>query len=350
MTIRDIINAFIRLADDITKNMDSTDYQKIISLAQQNNPWFEKSQIINALNNIGYYIKDMVKSPDSVKEITPYLNNEIKLPTLHILIVCAGNIPAVAFHDVMCVILSGNKASIKLSSNDNIIIPFLLERLIHYLPELKSHIELSTTLSDIKYSSCNGVIATGSNSSSLIFEEYFQNIPHIIRKNRYSCAIIQNNDDISGLEDDICLYFGQGCRSISHLFVPNNYDWDMLFKKLKKYSYFTNHNKFRNNLDYQKAIMIMNNIPFIEASPILLRENNELYSPISVVNYSYYNDIRAIENIIHSEQNNLQCIATSESLSPISDCVCCCLFGQTQRPKFTDYADNINTLQWLCSL
>lgn len=343
MTTEDIINAFLWLSEDIKTNINSEDYQVMITEAKRQNAWFEKNQVETALFNLTYLI-DTVNNENLLKSTLFPLHNS------NILIVCAGNIPAVAFHDVMCVLISGAKVIIKLSSNDNIIIPFLLKRLTRHLPDLEYNIDILETKFSIPNTKYNGVIATGSNSSSLIFKEYFKDIPHIIRKSRYSCAVIQANDDISGLEDDICLFFGQGCRSISHLFVPQNYNFETLTVKLQKYSNFANHTKYKNNLDYQKAIMIMNNIAFIDANSVLLRENQELYSPIGVVNYSYYEAISEVKKYIDMEKDNIQCVAMSENTFKITDANVCVDFGRCQKPRFIDYADGVNTLKWLSSL
>ena len=342
MTTKDIISAFLWLGRDIKSNIDSDDYENMMLEAEQKNPWFEKSQTKIAILNLTHII-DTVENEPLLKRPCEVSDNK------EILIVCAGNIPAVAFHDIMCVILSGNRAMVKLSSNDDVIIPFLFNRLTTKFPFLQTQMAIFNSALSLSDTECKGVIATGSDSSALVFEQYFKNIPHIIRKSRYSCAVITPKDDISGLEDDICLYFGQGCRSISHLFVPIGYDFSVLIEKLKKYSYFANHNKYRNNLDYQKAIMMMNNIHFINADAVLLRENKELYSPIGVVNYSFYKNMVEIEKIIESENDNIQCVAFSESMFSeinLPNKVC---FSDTQKPGFTDYADGINILEWIYS-
>lgn len=343
MTVNDVIKAFKNLSEDIKTNINSAMYQQMTAQAEEKNGWFEKTQTQTALINIAYLIDSFTTL--NVERNALYIQSRTSNyhSPKNILIICAGNIPAVAFHDIMCVMLSLNKAVIKLSSNDNVIIPFLLKRLRSFLPELSlsfsiEGVELNDNNSTFNsnLSNIDGVIATGSNSSSLIFEQYFKNIPHIIRKSRYSVAIIKEGADISGLEDDICLYFGLGCRSISHLFVPKAYDFSLLLQKLQKYAHFAEHNKYCNNLVYQKAVMIMNNIEFIDAKSVILRQNDELYSPVGVVNYSYYDDISEVYRIIEAEKDNLQCVATE--------------FGKCQKPLFTDYADGVNTMYFLCSI
>ncbi len=344
MTINDIINAFCILGNDIREGLFAEPYRTMMNRAEVENPWFLQSMQRTALNNLCHLLNDKNLVANELIAHGFQLNTAIE-QNKNILIVCAGNIPAVAFHDIMCVLLSGCNAVIKLSSRDKTIIPFLLERLTLILPEIKSKIRYTSPDTLNNKNNIHGVIATGSDSSSLVFEQYFSNTKHIIRKSRHSVAIITENDDISGLEDDICLYFSQGCRSVSHLFVPQNYDFTFLSKSLLRYSDIINHNKYRNNYDYQKAIMIMNNIAFIEAIPILLRENEELYSPVAVVNYSYYNSVEDLATIIEQQKDTLQCVAMNGKLNVNG--VSFVGFGSCQKPIFTDYAYGVNTMDWL---
>ncbi|MBO6117065.1 MAG: hypothetical protein J6P44_00820 [Bacteroidales bacterium] len=350
MTAEDMINAFKRLGDDIRNNIDGGEYQEVLTKAQKVNPWFDKTMTTVAIKNLTYITDSLTSEMYAKKYGNTSKNLYNPSENKQILVVCAGNVPAVAFHDIMCVLLSGCKVLIKLSSDDNVIIPFLLKRLTSFLPEAEPQIEyLKTHISDIKCG-IDGVIATGSNSSSLIFEQYFGDIPHIIRRSRYSLAVITPEDDISGLEDDICLYYGLGCRSISHLLVPEGYDFSLLIQKLQKYSYISDSNKYRNNLDYQKAVMIMNNIGFIDAGAVLLRQNGELYSPVSVVNYSYYNNMEVVKKIIEREKDNLQCVTFSDRVDLNVNVASLCRYGDNQKPVFDDFADAVDTLKWACGI
>jgi len=313
------------LSEDIKQNLYKQEYQSIINKASLHNKWFIPQFIIKAIYNLTYLI-------DTIQEEPLLLSYNYNFPKKNILIIAAGNIPCVCFHDIMCTLLTGNKATIKLSSKDDILIPFLLSRIETQYPQIKDYIEYIKT--PTKTNIYDGIIATGSNSSATLFDYYFSSRPHIIRSNRHSVAIIKDNEDINGLEDDICLYFGLGCRNISHLFLPKGYNLLDLKEKLSKYNYLLDNNTYRNNFDYQKAIMTMNNIPYTIFSPILLRETEDLFSPISVLNYSFYENIEDLYILLKKEEDSIQIILQNK-------------FGDGQSPSFTCYADGINTIKWL---
>ncbi|MBQ7985459.1 MAG: hypothetical protein IJ250_07490, partial [Bacteroidales bacterium] len=210
------------------------------------------------------------------------------------------------------------------------------QRLCCFCNELQSRIELTDDKNRLKDLHFDAVTATGSNSSALYFEQYFANVPHIIRKNRTSVAVLDNHTDITGIEDDICLYFGLGCRNISCLFVPEDYDFTKIKQRLEKYSYYLDHHKYRNNYDYQQAVMIMNNIPFIQAGCMLLRQSTEIFSPVSVLNYICYESKEHLHKMLKTQQDNLQCTANA--------------FGKMQQPGFTQYADGVDTMRWLMNV
>ena len=341
------IQAFLRLKDDILSAVDTAEYRNMMAKAEMQNGWFDTKTVRQALVNLAFLmdVKDFVFTSSkqelfSGKRNVIYLKSGENGKPSDILVVCAGNVPAVAFHDIMCILLSGNRAWIKLSSKDNVIIPFLLDRLALYMPEVKDNvIYIDGDIKAVK-KNISGVIATGSDSSALVFESYFKDIPHIIRKSRYSVALIRHGDDIHGLEDDICLYYGMGCRSISHLLVPKEYDFEELIKKLQKYSYLNDMSKYKNNSDYQKALMIMNGVDFIDAGGVLLTQKKEMYSPVSVVGYSYYDDIGQAKQVIEKDKEFLQCVADSKGDYGIR-------FGCCQKPLFTDYADSVDIMLWL---
>lgn len=345
ITINKIIKDFVQLACLIKEDIDSVEFETMMQKAEMSNAWFEKQQIKTAIMNFLVWFDEQTIKSTIQKSLDKELNESISQNKESVAIICAGNIPTVAFHDIVCVLVSGNKAVIKLSSNDEVIIPFLLNKLIEIDAELNEFIELidkDTLLKDFHY---DAIIATGSNSSAMYFEHYFANIPHLIRHSRTSLAVIQPKDDISGLEDDIMLYFGLGCRSVSSLFVPKNYDFSLLKEKLQKYSHYVNHNKYRNNLDYHKAIFIMNNIPFEDMDVLLLKCDNDIYSAVSVLNYSYYDSLEDVKHIIQANADKIQCVIASniENVKTIH-------FGYAQQPMFDDFADGFNTLKWLNKL
>lgn len=252
-------------------------------------------------------------------------------------LVMAGNIPLVGFHDFMCVFLAGHQVFIKPSSKDEVLIKHIVAKLIEWEPQFQDGIVFGDMLKG-----CDAYIATGSNNSGRYFEYYFRNYPSIIRKNRTSAAIITGNEtaaELDQLADDMMLYFGLGCRNVSKLYVPKEYDFVPLLRALDKYKWMADHSKLKNNYDYQLAILILNNKYYMTNGVVLLVENSQLFSPISEVHYEYYD---SIDEAALSEvwKDSLQCISGSQSLP----------FGQAQMPGISDFADGVDTMDFLTKL
>ena len=248
----------------------------------------------------------------------------------------AGNIPLVGFHDFLCVLMSGNTAICKLSTDDKTLLPALSSILIQFLPELKDRIVFTTG----RIAQMDAVIATGSNNSLVYFEQYFGKYPHIFRKNRTSLAVISGNEtseDFNALGHDIFNYFGLGCRNVSHLLFPKEFNLNRFFEGIINHSEVANHNKYANNYDYNKAIYLMNNIPMLDNNFVLLMESKELFSPLSIVHYHYYSDQNELVAYLELQKENLQAIVGTNYIP----------FGQAQCPGLNDYADGIDTMTFL---
>ncbi|MBC7866408.1 MAG: acyl-CoA reductase, partial [Gloeobacteraceae cyanobacterium ES-bin-316] len=249
-------------------------------------------------------------------------------------IVMAGNIPLVGFHDFLCIFIFGHKQTIKLSTKDNILLKHLVEKLIEFDNRVSAHISFEEMLKG-----CDAYIATGSNNSSRYFEQYFAKYPNIIRKNRTSAAILSGKETAAELEnliDDIHLYFGLGCRNVSKIFVPKEYDFVPLLKSFDKYEYFADHHKYKNNYDYQLSIILLNNIYYMTNGSTLLTENQGLFSPISHLFFEYYEDVeKVIEQLQQKEE--LQCIIGTGRTA----------FGDAQNPGLFSYADGVDSMKFL---
>lgn len=249
-------------------------------------------------------------------------------------IVMAGNIPMVGFHDFATAWLSGHRQKIKLSSKDAVLIRHLAEKIIEWVPEAADLISFGEMLKG-----CDAYIATGSNQSALHFEQYFARFPHLIRRNRTGIAVLNGGEtaeDLSRLADDVHLYFGLGCRNVTKLYVPKGYDFVPLLEAFRKYHWLADHNKYKNNYDYQLAVLIINNKYYMTNESVLLYEDPSFFAPISQLNYEYYTDAAALRQQLAGHPD-IQCI-TGEGFLP---------FGQAQCPRFTDYADGADTLQFL---
>lgn len=310
-----------------------------IKKATQNNPWFGYEEIEHSLLSICESI--------TYNKIITWLNNYPKLSNIKISknigIVMAGNIPLVGFMDFFYVIMSGNNAIVKLSSDDNILFPAIIEILKDINPKIDNYINIV----EQKISGFEAIIATGSNNTSRYFEYYFGKYPNIIRKNRNSIAILKGDESLEELirlADDITTYFGLGCRNVSKILVPNSYNFEHLITALGKKSKILDFYKYKNNYDYQKSILIINRTPFYDCGSVLLTQNSNLSSPISVVYYDYYNTDNEIANYLEKNKDSLQCIVGKIKYKNIVK------FGKTQSPELGDYSDNVDVMEFLLNL
>jgi hypothetical protein len=251
-------------------------------------------------------------------------------------IVFAGNIPYVGLHDLICCFLFGYQTIIKLSSKDTILPKQIVSFLSDAYPEINGYISFGEMLKG-----CDAYLATGSSNSARYFEYYFSKYPHIIRKNKTSVALLSGNEtpeQLDKLADDIQLYFGLGCRNVTQIFVPKGYDFLPLLNALKKYQYYAEHDKYKNNFDYQLTIAIMNNKFYMSNDSIVLIEHPQPFSPISQLHYQFYDD--KISVIDQLNMDEIQCIV-GEDFIP---------FGAAQHPGLDDFADGINTMEFLKTL
>jgi hypothetical protein len=261
-----------------------------------------------------------------------------------IAIIMAGNIPLVGFHDLLCVLLSGNKALVKTASGDDVLPKWIIEQLVKIEPQFGGMVEFTD---DFRGKTYDAVIATGSNNSNRYFEYYFRNKPHLFRKNRNSVAILTGNEtpeDYARLADDVFLYFGQGCRNVSKLLLPGGFDFEPLFEGFNKYRDIIHHNKYANNYTYHKAIFLMNQAPHLDNGFVLLKEDEKIASPLSVVFYSHYTDMADASAYIHRHSEALQCVVSKVSFDHAIP------FGRAQFPSLSDYADRMDTMKFLLSL
>jgi hypothetical protein len=246
----------------------------------------------------------------------------------------AGNIPLVGFHDFLCVFITGHEAVIKPSSKDAVLIKHVVQKLIEWNAAAKQYISFAENLKN-----CDAYIATGSNNSSRYFEYYFSKFPNIIRRNRTSVAVLNGNeaeDELALLADDMQLYYGMGCRNVTRIFVPEGYNFVPLLHALRKYDHFSDFHKYKNNYDYQLALLIMNHKFYMTNDAVILTENESFFAPVSQINYSYYNEPKSIADMLQANAD-VQCIVGNGFIP----------FGKAQSPSLTDYADGIDTMQFL---
>ena len=296
------------------------------------NGWFVKENVKNSLLSLGNELTEERLS--NWAKSYAYSNNPKKVA-----VIMAGNIPLVGFHDFLSALISGHHVVAKLSSDDATLLPKLAEHLVEFTPDLKSRI----TFSQGRIGAVDAVIATGSNNSLKYFEQYFGKYPHIFRKNRTSLAVIdgsESKEQLYELGKDIFQYFGLGCRNVSHLMIPKSYDLNLFFEGIVEHGDVVNNNKYGNNYDYNKAVYLMNKAELLDNNFVLLRESNDLFSPLSMIHYQRYADQQQVDQYLSEHEEALQVIV-GNSYTP---------FGKAQAPALNDYADGVDTMHWLSSL
>ena len=306
--------------------------QTLINRQVSYNGWFTKENVRGSLLKLG---SNLIYS-DLLNWASSYtFSNEPRT----IAVIMAGNIPLVGFHDFLSVLVSGNKIVAKLSSDDKTLLPALGQHLIEFIPGLKERIVFTSG----RIGEIDAVIATGSDNSMQYFEQYFGKYPNIFRKNRTSIAVLKGDeteDDIKSLGSDIFDYFGLGCRNVSHLMLPEGFELSRFFEGVISYGEVIHNNKYGNNYDYNKAVYLMNKLEILDNNFCLLRESNELFSPLSMIHYQFYKDQSDIDNYIKEHESKIQVVVGRDYLD----------YGQAQCPAFNDYADGVDVMQWLNKL
>ncbi len=339
---RKIFIAFVKLGtflndfcnSNITEKEWSRKLNKIITLAGHHNGWFTKENILFALKSWSELLTE-----EKLKEWLSNYDLEKNTPK-SVAIIMAGNIPLVGFHDFLTTLITGNTVLVKLSSNDRVLLPFLAEYLIDSEPSLAKNIYfIEDRLTDF-----DAVIATGSNNTARYFEHYFGKKPNIIRRNRNSIAVLTGNEtteELSALGEDIFRYYGLGCRSVSKLFVPTAYDFTLFFESVYSYNPIINQAKYANNYDYNKAVYLMSEFKILENGFLMLKEDESYASPISSVFYEYYDSLENLKEKLEQEADKIQCKVSQGVFENET------VFGTTQNPSLGDYADGVDTVDFL---
>lgn len=348
MNLEARIDAFARLGDQIEEYLNGNEISNargeigaVIEMQEIENPWFTRENIRRALSGI----RAMLKRESLLPWLAKYANLTEKEKLFPVAIIMAGNIPAVGFHDLLCVLISGNNALIKLSRRDNLLIPYLVKLLNRIEPEFSSRVSFESGV----LKNFRGIIATGSSNTGRYFEYYAGKYPHIIRKNRTSIAFLNGNEsdtELEKLSTDIFSYFGMGCRNVSKLFLPIGYKPADLFLQNSEFKKIIHHTKYFNNYEYQKSLFTIEKKSVIDTGYFLLQQSDSFAAPISVVFYDHYQSYQDFLNKILDKKDELQCIASSNFLPNMNTIP----FGETQFPGPGDYADQIDTLNFLLNL
>ncbi len=321
-----------------------------IDNARKHNRWFTEDTILLAMNSLGEMLEEgkLRKWMDTYPEAQSQ-----KAKKGSVGVVMAGNVPLVGFHDFLCVLMCGRAFVGKLSSDDKFLLPAVAEILIQIEPAFKPLI-LFTDQPFNKPTNISAFIATGSNNSARYFEYYFSKYPHIIRKNRNAVAVLDGTEseaDLKNLGKDIFQYFGLGCRNVSKIFIPQDYNLDKLFSALVDFGDIIHHNKYANNYNYYRTIYLLNTEKFLDNNFLLVKECEQIASPVATLYYERYE--RKVELIKRIEENreSIQCIIASP-LAPLQRerGMSCIEFGKSQSPELWDYADGVDTMKFLMNL
>ena len=345
MNLNNRITLFVKLgrffSDYINNNLESMErnkFDKAINESILHNSFFSKKNILKSLLSWSNVL--------TKKSIDNFISNyfiKIKKREKKIAIIMAGNIPLVGFHDFFCVILSGNFAIIKLSSKDSHLFKFILSFLVKENPDFRTKFYVVEN----KLKILDAVIATGNNISANQFELYFKKYSKIVRRNRHSIAILNGNEtkkEIELLANDIFYYYGLGCRNVSKIFIPNNYNLDILFKSFVLWNEVINKNSYANNYNYYRAIYLLNKEVFFDNGFVLLKESEKIGSPVGTIYFEYYKSDNQIKEMIKKNNEKIQCIVSNNNYPKTIK------FGETQMPNLNDFADDIDTFNFLLKL
>lgn len=335
MRIEERVKAIVQLGEYI-KTLPEETFKTLAERIRVENPWFTEESLRMAVSGLGLFLDE--------KKLKSWLSGYTLVddkPPKKIALILAGNIPMVGFHDLLCVLIHGDIALVKLSSKDSVSMKWITGKLVEIDNRFADKIIFADQLK-----SFDAVIATGSDNSARYFDYYFGKYPHIIRKNRTSVAILDGTEserEMKSLGTDVFSYFGLGCRNVSKLFVPSGYKFDALLKSWEPFKDIIHHHKYCNNYDYQKSVLLVTQTPFLDNGFIMIQESERLVSPISVLYFEYYSSGEALQEKINKVSDKLQCIVGKAAPATVN-------FGETQYPALGDFADQVDTMKFLESL
>lgn len=332
MDLQQRINLMVQLGKFMLSNDE--DWQETKDKAVRMNAWFTEDFVNLSVTNIA---NQFLQADALTNWANKYAVKDVQAAPKNVGVVMAGNIPLVGFHDFLCVFISGHQQTIKASSKDDVLIKFLVKKLYEWEITIQNYVSFAENLKN-----CDAYIATGSNNSSRYFDYYFGKFPNVIRRNRTSVAVLDGTESTEALDklsDDIQLYFGLGCRNVTKFYVPKDYDFVLLLNALRKYDHYFLYHKYKHNYDYQLAIQMMGNKFYMTNDSIVLAENASIFSPVSQVNYEYYDDEVVLTEALQQDLD-IQCIVGKGFIE----------FGKAQQPSLTDYADGVDTMAFLVAL
>jgi hypothetical protein len=335
-TLENRIQALVHLGQFLQKGLNNKEFDALFEQAYLHNNWFTHEFCHMSFQSLANHYFEEENIRKWLEAYTIADNKNMRKVGL----ILAGNIPLVGIHDIISVFVSGHTACIKLSKKDSILNKFIMEKLASYYTSSHNPFILTDELKDV-----DALIATGSDNSARYFDYYFKDKARIIRKNRSSVALLtgkESPEDLRKLETDIFSYFGLGCRNVSKLYLPRNYDLEILLKSFNNYNHFIDHHKYFNNYLYHKSIFTLNLDEHLDNGHLILKESEGMHSPLSVLFYTYYDDLEEVRQQLQQQQDQIQVMVAAPGILPQA-----IPFGQSQQPALWDYADNVDTLNFL---
>ena len=333
MILKDRVIAFDKLKDILLQSNHKSLIDSMIVEACDNNPWFTKSNVKYALSSLVYMLNsDYLHSFSSSYS---FYNSKKKIG-----VIVPSNIPLVGFYDFFCVLLTGNTFIGKLSTSNNVLLPFIARLLCDFHPGFKKLIFFTDYLVDIDM-----LIVTGDDNTAQYFDYHYKLIPKLIRKHRVSIGVINGGEEMTDyikLSNDIFRYFGLGCRNVSKLFVPRDFNLNKLKESFSQHQGVLSHSEYMDNYRYQKVLCQLNNISYIDFGNVLLIESNKISSPISVLYYQYYDDISLLRNVFNKLDKSIQCIVSGDAR--IANSI---QFGDAQKPTLYDFPDGLDVIKFI---
>ncbi len=317
--------------DKVNKLVDEAflaELERIIAFERNHNGWFTPEIIRRRFCDISEMLD--AAALNAWSENYAFSENPKRVG-----IIMAGNIPLVGFHDLLSVLISGNKVVVKLSSDDKHLLPQVVRIMELFYPDFADLIEIHANFKEI-----DAMLATGSDNSAKYFEKYFGHLPCLIRKNRTSLAVLdgtERKEELEKLGSDIFDFYGLGCRNVSQLLVPENFDMDRFFGAIVDFGEVAENKKYANNYDYHKAIYLMNQVPLIENGFLLTKASDELFAPVAVLNVKRYKNATDVETFKTNYADKIQAVVGHGAIP----------FGKAQQPALADYADGVDVVDFL---
>lgn len=314
----------------------SNDFEYAVQTAYHKNGWFTEKFVRKAVKDWSALL-----TPENINVWVNQYPEIVHEGHLTVGLILAGNIPLVGFHDILSVLITGNKVHGKMSSKDSVLLPFFTNLLTQIEPRFKNRIELDEHL---RFNDVDAVIATGSDNSARYFDYYFGKYPNIIRKNRTAVAVLagdETHEELKLLGEDIFTYFGLGCRNVSKLYIPAGFELHRFFEAITHFGYLTENKKYMNNYEYNRTLYLLNNEQgLLDNNFVILKEDTSLHAPTGVLNIEYYDHPENVLNELNEKSNEIQCVVSRGDVP----------FGQSQKPQLHEYADEKDTVNFLTSL